>query len=83
MSFCVVWDGRCGNFQDESLSPGPPFCFSLANSDLFCVVCQIAEKEAAKGSTGSGKLRKDALSALRTLLLKVQFCVQILLSACS
>ncbi len=57
--------------------------FSLANSDLFCVVCQIAEKEAAKGSTGSGKLRKDALSALRTLLLKVQFCVQILLSASS
>ncbi|KAL3699023.1 hypothetical protein R1sor_017045 [Riccia sorocarpa] len=52
-----------GLLQMESMAP--------AVGHLISLLLQIAEAEAGRGGVGSGKLRRDALSTLRLLILKV------------
>ncbi|OAE27011.1 hypothetical protein AXG93_1774s1210 [Marchantia polymorpha subsp. ruderalis] len=52
-----------GFLQTESMAP--------AVGHLISLLLQIADAEASRGGVGSGKLRRDALSTLRLLFLKV------------
>lgn len=47
-------------------------------SSLYFVLTQIADREVAQGGIGSGKLREDALSTLRHILVKVQSLLSLL-----
>lgn len=47
-------------------------------SSLYFVLTQIADQEVAQGGVGSGKLREDALSTLRHILVKVQSLLSLL-----
>lgn len=47
------------------------FCLELQSLPHF-MLTQIADREVAQGGIGSGKLREDALSTLRHILIKVQ-----------
>lgn len=53
------------------------FCMELQSS-LYFVLTQIADREVAQGGIGSGKLREDALSTLRHILVKVQSLLSLL-----